>query len=80
MRDNEKSLRLFNDYISAQPKSPYINVAKISKGILLIESGKVDEAYTVFDALRNVGDNGIRAKANIYLGELNSNKKIMLKR
>jgi TolA-binding protein len=75
MRDEEKSLRLFNDYIGAQPKSPYIDVAKISKGILLIELGQVDEAYAVFDALRNVADYGIRAKANIYLGELNSNKK-----
>ena len=73
--DFKNSISLFEGFISKYPKSNYYGVAKTGLGIALIELKEYKKAFDLFSDLKNSKDDGIKAKANIFLGELNSNKK-----
>lgn len=73
-RFNE-AIASYNLFISKYPKSKYLEVAKTGLGLTLIETGDLKQAYDLFFGMKNSLDPGIMAKANILLGELNSNKR-----
>jgi len=73
--DFKNSISLFEGFLSKYPKSSYFGVAKTGLGIALIELKEYKKAFDLFSELKNSKDDGIKAKANIFLGELNSNKK-----
>ncbi len=73
--DFKKSVTLFESFLAKFKKSNYLEVAKIGLGAAMIELKQYKEAFNLFMEMKNSPDDGIKAKANIFLGELNSNKK-----
>ncbi len=71
----KEALASYNFFISKYPASKYFEVAKTGLGLTLIETGDLKQAYDLFFGMKNSLDPGIMAKANILLGELNSNKR-----
>ncbi len=69
------ALSAYTSFISNYNKSNYTEVAKIGLGLCFIETGNLKGAFDIFMGLKNSLDPGMMAKANILLGELNSNNK-----
>jgi TolA-binding protein len=71
----EESAKILEQFLTKYPNSSYFELAKMSYATALFDLKQFTKAFELFSQLRNSQNNGIKAKANIFLGEINSNKK-----
>ncbi|KAB2909967.1 MAG: tetratricopeptide repeat protein [Ignavibacteriales bacterium] len=73
--NNTEAVKEYETFIAKFPQSTYYEVANIGLGLALLAEKDYGRAYGIFNRFQNSSDNGIKAKANVLLGELNSNNK-----